>query len=219
MTARLPFTGEQFFEVFGKYNEAVFPAQFVLILGACAVVLLIVYRKLFFDEMIAAALAFLWLWAGVVYHWIFFTEINSGAYLFGAAFVVQGLFFIYQGIVKKNLRFRLEPNASGILGAGFIIYALFVYPLVGFALGRVFPASPTFGAPCPTVIYTFGLMTLTDEKFPRHLLIIPLLWAAVGSTAAWNFGVAEDFGLALTATVGTIFILRRDFLPKKEVFL
>ncbi|WP_414541485.1 DUF6064 family protein [Nostoc sp. CCY0012] len=29
-----------------------------------------------------------------------------------------------------------------------------MYPLIGYALGRIFPTSPTFGVPCPTTIFT-----------------------------------------------------------------
>jgi hypothetical protein len=215
----MPFTAEQFFEVFTSYNQFVFPMQFVLVWAAFAAVLLAVSRKPVADEIISGILAFLWLWAGIVYHLVFFTRINSGAYIFSAMFIAQGIFFFHQGVVKKQLSFRIKPDFYGLAGAAFIAYALVIYPVIGLALGHIFPASPTFGVPCPTAVFTFGLLMWTDRKMPLYLLILPLLWAIVGSTATWYFGVAEDFGLPVTAVIVAFFIFQRGLEPKREAFL
>ena len=215
----MPFTAAQFFEIFEKYNQSVFPMQFILVWLASAAVLLAIGKKHFSDEIISGILAFLWLWAGIVYHLIFFTRINSGAYLFSAMFVGQGLFLFYQGIVEKRLHFHLKPDLYGVLGTILVTYALVIYPIIGVLLGRFFPAAPTFGAPCPTVIFTFGILMWTDKKFAPYLLIIPLLWAIVASTAAIRFGVTEDFGLPVAAVAATYFILQHLPELKKEAFL
>jgi hypothetical protein len=193
--------------------------QIVLILAALAAVMMAVKPKAVCDEIPSGLLGFFWLWTGVVYHLIFFTEINPAAYIFGAAFVFQGFLFLYEGFLKKRLNFRFELNLYGILGALFIVYALIIYPLIGFAFGRIYPASPTFGAPCPMVIFTFGLLMWTDKKLAWHLLIIPVLWAFIATSAAVSFGVKEDFGLLIAGTIGKAFIIRRDFTPEKETQL
>jgi hypothetical protein len=215
----MPFTAEQFFEIFGRYNQFVFPMQFVLVWAAFAAILLAISRKPVSDEIISGILAFLWLWAGIIYHLIFFTAINSGAYIFAAMFIAQGIFFFNEGVVKKQLSFRLKRDFYGICGACFIAYALVVYPVIGYLLGHLFPAAPTFGAPCPTTIFTFGLLMWTRKNLPLYLFILPLLWAIVGSTVIWHFGVAEDFGLPVAATVVALFIFQRGFEPRKEVYL
>ena len=214
----MPFTIQQFFEVFEKYNQSIFPLQFVLVLAASAIVMLVVTRKPFADEVISGMLAFLWLWAGIVYHLIFFAPVNSGAYLFGAVFIAQGVFLVHQGIIKKRLKFHLKPDFYGVLGMAFITYAVVLYPIIGALSGHIFPSSPTFGAPCPTTIFTFGLLIWTDEKLARWLLIIPFLWAFVGSLAATSFGVYEDFGLLLTSLIGTFFIIRRYCATEREIW-
>ena len=214
----MPFTAQQFFEIFEKYNQFIFPMQFLLVWAAGAAILLAISRKRLSGEIISGVLAFLWLWAGVVYHLLFFTEINSGAFIFGAMFLAQSVFFFYEGVINKRLNFRIKNDFESLCGAGFIAYALVVYPVTGYLLGRVFPASPTFGAPCPTTIFTFGLLLWADRRLPLYLLIIPLLWAIIGSTATWHFGIAEDFGLAVTAATVALFIFRRQFEPKKEAF-
>jgi hypothetical protein len=214
--AEIPFTTEQFLQVFANYNQAVYPIQFTLVIIAIVTVFLAVSRKPFANKLISSSLGFLWLWTGVVYHLIFFTSISPPAYLFGTLFIVQGLLFLYEGVVRNRLGFRASQKFSGIFGTIFIAYSLVIYPLIGYALGRTFPVSPTFGTPCPTVIFTFGLLLWTDKRFPLSLLIIPVLWSLVGTSAALSFGIKEDFGLLVAGTIGTIMIIRQNLLPKVE---
>lgn len=212
----MPFTPEQFFEIFARYNEAVFPMQIVLILSALAACALASRPKPFSGEIICVLLAYLWLWSGIFYHLLFFSEINPAAYFFAAAFILQGFLFLYTGAAKKNLRFCFKLNSDAVLGAIFILYALIFYPLLGFFAGRVYPSAPTFGAPCPTTIFTFGLLLWANEQLPLKLLVIPVIWTVIGTSAAVAFGVTEDFGLLAAGTVGAAFIMRRGFSPKKE---
>lgn len=212
----IPFTTEQFLHVFEKYNQAIYPVQFALILVAIVAIALAVSRKPFANKTISGLLGFLWLWTGVIYHLTFFTKISPPAYVFGVLFVFQGFLFFYEGVVKNCLSFRITQKFYGILGAIFITYALVIYPLIGYALGRIFPSSPTFGTPCPTTIFTFGLLLWADKKVPLSLLIIPILWSIVGTSAALNFGIKEDFGLIVAGTLGTASILWRNLTPKME---
>jgi Family of unknown function (DUF6064) len=215
----IPFTPKQFFQVFEKYNQTIFPMQFLLILMAIAVIFMAVSRKPFRNKIILGLLGLLWLWTGIVYHLIFFTAISPPAYLFGTLFIFQGLLFLYEGVTLNRLSFHASWTFYGILGAIFIVYALVIYPSIGYTLGRIFPTSPTFGVPCPTTIFTFGLLLWTDKKVPLSLLIIPVLWSIVGTSAALNFGIKEDFGLLVAGTIGTAFIIRRNLTPKMEKLL
>jgi Family of unknown function (DUF6064) len=217
--SKIPFTTEKFLQVFEKYNQAIYPFQFILILVAIATIFLAASRKSFANKLISCSLGFLWLWTGIVYHLIFFIAISPPAYLFGTLFIIQGLLFLYEGGIRNRLSFRASQNFYGIFGAIFIAYSLVIYPLIGYALGRTFPASPTFGVPCPTAIFTFGLLLWTDRRFPLGLLIIPVLWSVIGTLAAFSFGIKEDFGLFIAGTIGTTMIIRHNFMPKMEKVL
>jgi hypothetical protein len=82
---------------------------------------------------------------------------------------------------------------SGVI---MILYAMVVYPLLGFLFGHSYPAAPVFGvAPCPTTIFTFGLFLCTVRTVPKSILIIPLIWSVIGFTAALHLGIYEDVGL------------------------
>jgi Family of unknown function (DUF6064) len=213
---RIPFTTEQFIQIFEKYNQTVFPMQFVLILVAISAITLAANPKPSANKIISGLLGFLWLWVGIAYHLVFFTEISPPAYLFGALFIFQGLLFLYEGMARNRLNFRASRGFYGIFGAMFIAYALVIYPLIGYALGRIFLSSPTFGVPCPTTIFTFGLLLWTDKKVPLSLLIIPVLWSLVGTSAALNFGIKEDFGLIVAGTLGTASIIWHNLTLNME---
>jgi len=65
---KLPFTLEQFLDVFRQYNTAVWPMQIVLILLALLTVYFSTKKKSHSDKIIVITLAFFWLWMGIVYH-------------------------------------------------------------------------------------------------------------------------------------------------------
>lgn len=146
-------------------------------------------------------LSFFWLWIGIVYHIIFFSKINKAAYLFGSLFILQGIIFFIYGIVSNKLIFRYNKNTLNKAGIIFISYALIIYPVLGYFLGRSYPYSITIGLPCPTTIFTFGILLFSEKKIPIAALIIPLLWSIIGFTAALNFSVYEDFGLILSGLI------------------
>lgn len=71
----MPFTVNQFFDVFARYNEGVWPAQLVLKALALLVVVLVVRSRPAHGRWIAAILAVYWVWMAVAYHFAYFTVI------------------------------------------------------------------------------------------------------------------------------------------------
>ena len=104
-----------------------------------------------------------------------------------------------------------KPQPPRITGALFLAYALIVYPLLAISFGHGYPRTPAFGiTPCPTTIFTFGLLLWTDDYLPKYVLVIPALWSLIGFSAAVQLGVYEDFGLVVAGVVGTAMIVYRD---------
>jgi hypothetical protein len=206
----LPFTIEQFLSVFEEYNLSVWPMQIALVLIAILAIILSIRKINRSDKIISIALAFFWLWIGIVYHFAYFTSINKAAYFFGALYIIQGLLFLFVGGMKSKLSFKFQPNSYGIVGSLFILYALIIYPGLGYFFGHVYPKNPTFGLPCPTTIFTFGLLLWTDKNVPKYILAIPLIWSIIGFVAALSLGVKEDYGLLIAGVLGSILIIIRD---------
>lgn len=204
----LPFTVEQFLAVFARYNQTIWPLQVVAyVLGALALILAC-WPRSHGDRIVAGILALMWLWTGLVYHLVFFVQVNPAAMLFGAAFLCQAGILAVVGGVQCRLHFRLKADLSSVVGVAFVAYAMVLYPILGTLQGHGYPSSPSFGVtPCPLTIFTFGLLFLSKERISWYVLLIPLAWSVVGSTAAVSLGIVEDLGL-LVAGIASIALLR-----------
>ncbi len=203
----MPFTTEEFLSVFESYNTAVFPLQIVFNLLALAAIFLVIKTNDLSSKLISGILSFLWLWIGIVYHIIYFTSINKAAYLFGAVYIIQAVIFFYAGVIKDRFDFKLKKNWIEIVGWIFIAYALIIYPVLGFNFGHGYPKQPTFGLPCPTTIFTFGILLFNTGYIKWYYVLIPLLWSLLGVSAALQLGIFEDLGLLVAGVLGFILIL------------
>jgi Family of unknown function (DUF6064) len=117
----MPFTVEQFLQVFSDYNLEIWPAQIVLLAAGIVIALLLIFRTRTSARLAMALLAALWIWCVVVYHWMHFSRINPAAGLFGALFVAGACFLFRLGSsieIDENQPLRLA------VGGAFVVYAL-----------------------------------------------------------------------------------------------
>jgi len=213
---KIPFTVEQFFDVFATYNTAIWPIQVLFyLLGVVALAAAIRESKLS-SRIVPGILAFFWIWMGGFYHILYFRMINPAAWIFGIFYILQGLLFLLVGTIFGRLSFRLNLKPFPIIGGCFILYAMVVYPLLGISFGHSYPRAPMFGvAPCPTTIFTFGILLWATKCVPAYLLLIPLLWSFVGMSAAVNLRVPQDYGLVVAGILGTVMILIQNRKAKR----
>lgn len=202
-----PFTSEQFFEVFRLYNQSVWPVQLVLMLGAMLLAASAIGGSRS-SGYIAIGLASLWVWMAIAYHLAFFARLTPAAYGFAAVFLVEAALLAWHGVRTRRLRFGMPVQRRAMItGVTLVLFALFGYPAIAHALGQRYPALPTFGLPCPTTIFTFGLLTLAVRPIPRSVLVIPIAWALLGTVAALRLGAPEDFSLLPAALLALTLVL------------
>lgn len=206
----MPFTTDQFLQVFKDYNLAIWPMQIVFYVLSFVMIFLAVQKSKKLDTLINVLLAFFWFWMGFIYHFGFFSSINNAAWVFGFFNIVQGFIFLYSGILKSKLKYSYHPDLNGIAGLLIMMYALVVYPVIGYFSGHAFPYSPTFGLPCPTTIFTLGMLLLVERRISLWVLVIPLVWSIVGTSAALNFGIKEDAGLLISGVTAFTLIIYRN---------
>lgn len=198
----MPFTVEELMAVFVRYNTAIWPLQVVAHLAAVAVLAAVLRPGRGATIAVTTLLALMWAVNGIGYHWQFFAAINPIARLFAAVFVAQAVMLALAPRLFPDLRFVLARDVRTALGLGLMGFAAVVYPLWGIAAGHVYPAAPVFGvAPCPTTIFTAGVLLLGAWPAVRWLAVIPGLWAMVGSFAALSLGVPQDYALVVTAAI------------------
>jgi Family of unknown function (DUF6064) len=197
-----PFTIEQFLGVFVAYNAAIWPTQiaaYCLGLVAIAALWLSGARA---SRLILMILALMWAQNGIGYQFLFFSVINPAANLFAGLFILQALLFALAMFSGPRIVFEPRGNFRSFAGFAFITYAMLIYPVLGVWAGHGFIAGPMFGvAPCPTTIFTIGMLLLARGTWTIWLSIIPLLWSLIGLAAALQLGILEDLGLAVAGAV------------------
>ncbi len=205
----LPFTAEQFYSVFRTYNETVWPVQVFLLGLALLAVALVLRPRAWTDAAIAAILGILWTWQALAYHLAFFVQINALAYGFAALSLAGAGVFFWQGVIRHRLRFSWQPGTRSIAGALLVIFALVAYPVWSWHAGHVYPAMPTFGLPCPTTLFTLGILAFLTPGYPRSPLVVPTVWCFIGAQAAFLLEVPQDLALLVAGAFGLLLMARR----------
>lgn len=204
---RPPFTADQFFGVFTRYNEALWPAPLVLLALGCTLVL-VAYLAPHRSRLVFGGLALLWTWSAIAFHVAFFAAVTPAAYVYAVLFLTQAALLAWHGLHTRRLHLATPlDRPARLVGGSLAVYALIGYPLVAVFLGQHYPAQPTFGLPCPTTILTFALLAWCMRPVPWSLLVIPIGWTLVAMSAAVSFGVAEDYALPVAAVAAIAVLL------------
>jgi hypothetical protein len=205
---QLPFTKEQFFDLFAAYNEALWPALIALWIASVGVTLLLLSSRRPPDRWISALLAAHWAWSGLAYHAAFFTRINPAAWTFAMLFLVQAALFVWVGIVQRRLSFVPTRTGWALAAWLFVAYSL-LYPAMNAVQHLTVSRIPTFGVPCPTTIFTAGfLMLAAPRSWP--LAIVPVMWSLGAGSAAFLLDVRADYALPIAGIALAIFSTQRS---------
>jgi hypothetical protein len=86
-----------------------------------------------------------------------------------------------------------------LAGLGPVVFALAVYPACSVLAGQRSAAFPTFGLPCPTALFTLGMLALLVPPYPRAARVAPVLCCLVGAQAAFALSVALTVNFAFLA--------------------
>jgi hypothetical protein len=190
---QLPFSRAEFFDLFAAYNGTLWPAIAALWVVSFATMVRLAVSPRSHDRWISGLLAVHWAWCAIAYHVSFFTRINPAAWLFAALFLLQALLFLRSAVVEDRLSFASSGTAWASVAWFLAVYAL-VYPALNAIEHGSVLKIPTFGLPCPTTILTAGLLLLARRR-SRALTIVPIIWSAIGGSAAFLFGVSADYAL------------------------
>jgi Family of unknown function (DUF6064) len=116
------------------------------------------------------------------------------------------------GVIRQDLEFQPKRDLLGVVGGIFMLYAL-GYPVIDTLTGHYFPAAPVFGvAPCPSAIFTAGLLLWTRPQRPMYVLVVPLIWLmAQAPAAALAIGVLADVARVPVGLVATALLVWREY--------
>lgn len=186
----LPFSHAQFLDLLGVFNGAFWPAELALwILTLLATVQWLRGRAS--PRSLVALLVLHWAWSGIAYHALYFTRINPAAWLFAILFVVAAVVFAWTGL-HGRLAFSMGWTSRDVLARCLVICAL-IYPGLALLTGLEWPRMPAFGVPCPTTLFTAGILLTVTRPVPRWIFVIPIVWGVIGGSAALSLGIAPDY--------------------------
>jgi hypothetical protein len=200
---QLPFTKEQFFDQFAAYNVELWPALIALWVASVLACVLLLSSRWPLHRWISALLAAHWAWSAMAYHAGFFVRINKAAWAFAALFLLQAAVFFQAGVVRGRLSFAPWRSAWAPVAWGLVVYSL-VYPAINAAQHLSVTRIPAFGVPCPTTIFTAGMLMLATPRSWR-VSIVPVMWSVIGGSAALLMGVYADYVLLLAGIALAIF--------------
>ena len=191
----LLFSPRTYYRLFELYNAEIWPAQILtLALGVAILVLLLRHGGAWRGRAVAAILAGCWLWVAWAFHFNRYATINWAATYFAAAFAVEAVLLVWTGAIRGRLLLSPAGRAVDRVGLGIFLFALVVQPLIGPLVGRDWVQVEIFGvAPDPTVVATLGLLLAAPDRVLWTLLVIPLLWCAVGGATLWTMESPDAF--------------------------
>ncbi len=209
-----------FYAMFTTYNEAVWPMPIVMYVLAIVAFVFSLQKKQGINAVVLYILSFFWLWNGIVFSLLYFSRFSPMFYLTALLFIFQALVLFLNGsglALKPRISFRLRNSLITWVGMIFIIYALIIYPIIGWATGHSYPEGPIFGiAPCPSAIFTVGMLLLVEKKIPKLLLIVPVVWGVAGFIPVLIYEVYADIGLIISGVAALILVFpSRDSESKK----
>lgn len=165
-------------ELIASYNSQVWPLHYVFTVLGIGLISLAFNPSPFQGRGVAILLILAWAWLAYVFYLGRVSTINWVAYIYTFIFTIQILRLTWMGVRGNQLRFRYNGDTLSITGLCLILTGFIVYPiLTGTTSGL--SQTETFGLfPIPTLIVTFGILLLSEDK-PKIVLAIAPFFAAL----------------------------------------
>jgi hypothetical protein len=123
-------------------------------------------------------------------------------------FIILSLLFAAD-ILTKRTRFR-PPEAAWKKGATvFWIALVFLYPVIGWPLGHVYPETLLPMFPCPLTVFTIALVAAAAPNADKKVFILLLPWALMALPKCFGaLDCYEDCILFASGVYGLVELVR-----------
>ncbi|WP_282607929.1 DUF6064 family protein [Pelagibius sp. Alg239-R121] len=208
----IPFSPEVFFSFLAQYNAAIWPFQILAYILAGIAIFCALKPAPHSGRCVGVVLTAFWLWTGSVYHLQFFASINFWDQGFGVLFILQGLAFVWRGLLSNRLKpIRAMNEPARWLGLICLTIALIFYPLASILAGQDLAEIAWVGvSPTGTVVFTLGILCFCQPDKQKRLLIFPLLCCLSGALVAYLLPMPQDWVLLPLAFAMTLIAFRRS---------
>jgi hypothetical protein len=208
---------EAFWTQVGAYNETMWPIVIAMSVAAVFLTCRVFFRPdARTDLWMKVFLSFAFAWNGVVFFLIFLKNpisTFSGAPLF----IIVSLLFAVD-IWTKKTHFR-SPVAKWKKGLTlFWIVLVFLYPLIGWPLGHVYPQTLLPMFPCPLTVFAIALVAAAAPKVDKKVFILLLPWALMGLPKCFgSLDCYEDCILFASGVYGLVELIRNWRTRQREI--
>ncbi len=199
---------EVFWTGVGAYNETMWPIATAMIVAAALLTWRVFLRPGAKTDMwMKAFLSFVFAWNGVVFFLVFMK--NPLSMFIGAPlFIILSLLFAADILTKKT-HFQL-PGPTWKKGVTvFWIVLVFLYPVIGWPLGHVYPKTllPVF--PCPLTVFAIALVAAAAPNVDKKIFVLLLPWALMGLPKCFGaLDCYEDCILFASGVYGLVELIR-----------
>jgi len=184
-------------------NELMFPWQFVMLLIAAILVILIAIKpSKLSSSLIKLYMIIAFGWIGIGFSGII-SENYIGAVLFSSIAIFFGI-----DIYKQKLQFAFPKNKSQKIISSIWLIIIFSYPIIGLALGHDSSEIFMIGTyPCPTTSLGLVMMTFALPRVNKTLYGLLLFWSVFSIPAIIIYSVFEDTILLISGIYAVVILI------------
>jgi hypothetical protein len=205
----LLFSPRTYYRMFELYHEQVWPIHLVVLAAVVTIAALPRGNDEMRGRAIAGLLAVSWLWVAIAFHLLRYATINWAAKYFAILFAIQAMLLVWHGVIWGRLHVKLSREPATYMAMGLLLVALVLESIAGRLAGRAWLQVEIFGVtPDPTAVATLALLALSVPRAPRVLLVIPVIWCAIGGVTLWALGSAEAWIVLLSGLSGLLLAMR-----------
>jgi hypothetical protein len=200
---------------FESYNKKIFPLQIVAAVVAIGfVALLFLLPGVTTTLLFKAYLSITFGWIGVACLFLMGDirkRIPFVSFATAATYFPLVVIFILDMFSKQTTYEIPQPGWRLYVSLFMMVWGIILYPLTGYMIGHRYPRVPLFGAmPCPTNIFTLGILTaFASTQLEIIALFILSSMAVIGAVKAAIMGydgerIYEDLALLASGVYGLV---------------
>jgi hypothetical protein len=206
----LMFSPRVYYRMIERYNTALWPGQLAALVAG-ALLFRLPRRPEWRLPVLATILAAAWAWVAWGFFWERYAAIGSAGRYFAALGAAEAVLLGLAAAAGGRPAMTGRTTGEASAGTALLVLGIVLYPALGPLFGRGWGGAELFGlVPEPTAIATLGALLPADVPLRRVLLVIPLLWCAIGGLTLQAMGSPEAWVCALALLlVGAAHLARR----------
>lgn len=203
----VPVTPQVYWRLLERINESFWPLHILTVaLGVAALTLALRGNARTTLCLVVPA----WLSSGIIFHLVYYAELNWAAPWFGWTFVAQAAMLLaIAAFGRATPSKRPAERTAKLAGASIATGALLFYPLIAVTLGEGLAHSEVFGLhPDPTAIATLGIVLITLRGAVAWLsILLPFAWCLTATLTLIPLGAAWAWLPASVAVFAIILLI------------